>query len=75
VSDPGHRRERTARPNRPFTKDLGQWDWYESDEEYLDATQVWPQRFYDVAAHDAWLFIWCSYRYLSLILHQATEVG
>lgn len=50
VSDPGHQRERTARPNRPFTKDFGQWDWYENDQVYLEATQAWLQRLSDVAA-------------------------
>jgi hypothetical protein len=28
-----------------------------------------------VATDDAWLFYWCSYRYLSQILSQARDVG
>jgi DNA modification methylase len=75
VSDPGHLRERTARPKRPFTKDIGGWDHYEKDQAYLDATGAWLQRLFDVAADDAWLFFWCSYRYLSHILRQALAVG
>jgi DNA modification methylase len=75
VSDPGHKRERTARPNRPFTKDFGKWDWYENDQAYLEATQGWLQKLFDVAADDAWLFFWCSYRYLSQVLWQAGDVG
>jgi hypothetical protein len=75
VSDPGHKRERTARPRRPFTKDFGEWDWYKNDQAYLDATQTWLQRLFDMAADNAWLFFWCSYRYLSHILWQAQAVG
>lgn len=75
VSDPGHLRQRTARPKRPFTKDFDQWDRFENDQAYLEATEAWLQRMFDVAADDAWLFFWCSYRYMSHILSQARYVG
>ena len=75
VSDPGHKRERKVRPNRPFTKDFGLWDAFESDRAYQVQCQQWLQALYDVAAPDAWLFFWCSYLYASGILGEAERAG
>ncbi len=75
VSDPGHKRERRVRPNRPFTKDFGPWDAFSSERAYLSRCQQWLDNLYQVAAPDAWLFFWCSYRYISEILTQATRSG
>jgi len=75
ISDPGHKRERTARPNRPFTKDFGAWDAFKSDRSYLARCRQWLKALYDVAAPDAWLFFWCSYLYCSDILREAEKVG
>lgn len=75
ISDPGHKRERTARPKRPFTKDFGTWDAFESAEAYMDKCGQWLKSLYDVAAPDAWLFFWCSYRYMGLIQREALKVG
>ncbi len=75
VSDPGHQRNRKARPNRPFTKDFGQWDRYADDEAYLEMTDGWLTRLYEVAADNAFLFFWCSYKYISAIRQQAVHIG
>lgn len=75
ISDPGHKRERKARPNRPFTKDFGTWDTFKSDRAYLARCRRWLDALYDVAAPDAWLFFWCSYRYFSHILVEGAKVG
>ncbi|MBA7702025.1 hypothetical protein ES703_110776 [subsurface metagenome] len=74
VSDPGHKRERKVRP-RPFTKDFGPWDNFKTDRAYLTNCRDWMQSLYDVAAQDAWLFFWCSYRYISRILNEAQRSG
>jgi len=74
ISDPGHRRERKVRP-RPFTKDFGPWDIFKSDRDYLTQCRQWLQSLYQLAAPDAWLFFWCSYRYVSIILAEAQRAG
>jgi len=74
VSDPGHKRERKVRP-RPFTKDFGAWDAFKTERAYLAKCRQWLQKLYEVAAPDAWLFFWCSYRYISNILTQAQRAG
>lgn len=74
VSDVGHIRERKVRP-RPFTKDFGPWDAFTSDKAYLSKTGQWLEGLYQVAAPDAWLFFWCSYRYISHILRRAETIG
>jgi len=74
VSDPGHKRERKVRP-RPFTKDFGPWDAFNSERAYLAKCRQWLKRFYEVAAPDSWLFFWCSYRYISKILTEAQRAG
>lgn len=74
VSDPGHTRERKVRP-RPFTKDFGPWDAFKSDRAYLAKCRRWLQTLYEMAAPDAWLFFWCSYRYISKILTEAQHAG
>ena len=75
ISAAGHKRERKARPNRPFTKDFGAWDAFKSDRAYLAHCRRWLQALYDVAAPEAWLFFWCSYRYVSQVLREAEKVG
>ena len=75
ISDVGHKRERKVRPNRPFTKDFGPWDAFKSDRAYLAYCRQWLAALYDVAAPDAWLFFWCSYRYMSHILREAGRAG
>ena len=75
VSDVGHSRERTARPKRAFTKDFGAWDAFPSERAYLAQCREWLKALYDLAAPDAFLFFWCSYRYMSHILVQAQGVG
>ncbi len=75
ISDVGHKRERKARPNRPFTKDFGPWDAFKSDRAYLARCRQWLKALYDVAAPDAFLFFWCSYRYAPHILRVAQKVG
>lgn len=74
VSDVGHIRERKVRPH-PFTKDFGSWDAIGSDRAYLAKSRQWLQALYKVAARDAWLFFWCSYRYISYIGKQAEAIG
>ena len=74
VSDPGHKRERKVRP-RPFTKDFGSWDAFKTNRAYLTKCRQWLQNLYEVAAPDAWLFFWCSYRYMSDILAEAQRAG
>ena len=74
VSDPGHKRERKVRP-RPFTKDFGSWDAFKTNRAYLTKCRQWLQNLYEVAAPDAWLFFWCSYRYISKILAEAQRAG
>ena len=74
VSDPGHKRERKVRP-RPFTKDFGPWDAFKTDRAYLTKCRQWLKTLYEVAAPDAWLFFWCSYRYISDILNEAQRAG
>lgn len=74
ISDPGHKRERKVRP-RPFTKDFGPWDTFKTERAYLIKCRQWLQSLYEVAAPDAWLFFWCSYRYISKILTEAQRAG
>ncbi len=75
VSNVGHSRERTARPNRPFTKDFGPWDAFPSEKAYLAKCRDWLKGLYDLAAPDAFLFFWCSFRYMSHILRLGQGVG
>ncbi|GAI95763.1 unnamed protein product, partial [marine sediment metagenome] len=75
ISDPGHKRKREVRPKRPFTKDFGPWDTFKSERAYLIKCRQWLQSLYEVAAPDAWLFFWCSYRYISKILTEAQRAG
>jgi len=74
ISDPGHKRERKVRP-RPFTKDFGPWDSFKTDRAYLTKCRQWLKTLYEVATPDAWLFFWCSYRYISDILNEARRAG
>ena len=74
ISDPGHTRERKTRP-RAFTKDFGHWDAFTTERAYLAKCRLWLQSLYEVAAPDAWLFFWCSYRYISKILTEAQRAG
>lgn len=75
ISDSGHKRERRVRPNRPFTKDFGEWDTFKSEQAYLSKCRLWLRNLYEVGASDAWLFFWCSYRYISDILAMAQRTG
>ena len=75
VSDVGHKRERTARPNRPFTKDFGSWDAFESNDAYLKACKAWLTSLYAAAADDAFMFFWVSWQQASQILRIAEAVG
>lgn len=75
ISDVGHKRERKARPNRPFTKDFGAWDAFPSEGDYLTKCREWLQALYEVADPDAFLFFWCSYTYMSHILRLAQRAG
>lgn len=74
ISDPGHTRARKVRP-RPFTKDFGAWDAFKTNRAYLTKCRQWLKTLYEVAAPDAWLFFWCSYRYISRILTEAQRAG
>jgi len=74
ISNPGHKRERKVRP-RPFTKDFGPWDTFKTDRAYFTKCRQWLKNLYEVAAPDAWLFFWCSHRYIFKILTEAQRAG
>jgi DNA modification methylase len=73
ISKPNSEISRTSR-RTAVKKHFGFQDVYSTDE-YLQTLGRWLSRLYELANTPNWCWFWCSYRYLSLIIHIAEQTG
>ncbi len=67
--------DKAGRKHTPMTRDFGAWDFQGDRGEYLQQITIWLEKLYHLAAEDSWLWLWCSYKYLSYIAGIAQGVG